>query len=91
MSEKSGAIINSVKGSGELFCENTDEYKKESEESQTKYPGASRGSKINSELLKGYKEMAEINLRLAEDGISSDNCALELCEQKLAESECCDS
>lgn len=50
-----------------------------------------RRRKINSELAKGYCEMAEINTELAEMGINSDNHALEICEQKLAESECCDS
>ena len=39
------------------------------------------------ELACGYKEMSRINLGLAEDGLASDNEALELCEQKFAECE----
>lgn len=50
-----------------------------------------RRRKINSELAKGYSEMAEINIKLADEGINSDNQALEICEQKLAECEYCDS
>ena len=38
-------------------------------------------------LIDGYKEMSRINLSLAEDGVLSDNDALEICEQKLAECE----
>lgn len=90
MSEKSGVIIEE-EGSEKLFCDDENEYKKEAGEKLVKYLSENRRRRINSELLKGYGEMAEINLRLAEDGISSDNQALKLCEQKLAESECCDS
>ena len=90
MSEKSGVIIEE-EGSEKLFCDDENEYKKEAGEKLVKYLSENRRRRINSELLKGYSEMAEINLRLAEDGISSDNQALKLCEQKLAESECCDS
>ncbi len=90
MSEKSGVIIEE-EGSEKLFCDDENEYKKEAGEKLVKYLSDNRRRRINSELLKGYGEMAEINLRLAEDGISSDNQALKLCEQKLAESECCDS
>ena len=40
------------------------------------------------ELLKeGYLEMADINLQLAEDGITADNEALIRLEGKLMESE----
>ena len=90
MSEKSGVIIEE-EGSEKLFCDDENDYKKEAGEKLVKYLSENRRRRINSELLKGYGEMAEINLRLAEDGISSDNQALKLCEQKLAESECCDS
>lgn len=38
-------------------------------------------------LAQGYKEMSRINLELAEETVSSDNEALELCEQKFAECE----
>lgn len=38
-------------------------------------------------LAQGYKEMSRINLELAEETVTSDNEALELCEQKFAECE----
>lgn len=38
-------------------------------------------------LKKGYEEMSRINLSLAEDSLLSDNEALEIAEQKLAECE----
>ncbi len=41
----------------------------------------------NYDLAEGYKVMSRINLSLAEDGVLSDNDALEICEQKLAECE----
>lgn len=91
MSENNGAIVNNRNGSEKLFCDSEIEYKKEAGERLVRYLSENRRRRINSELLKGYVEMAEINLRLSEDGISSDNQALRLCEQKLAESECCDS
>ncbi len=39
------------------------------------------------DLIEGYKEMSRINLSLAEDAVQSDNEALMLGEQKLAECE----
>lgn len=80
MSKKSEVIVNSE-------CENNDKALKE----LIRNLSDNRRRKINSELAKGYSEMAEINVKLAEDGISSDNHALEICEQKLAECEYCDS
>ena len=41
----------------------------------------------NCDLAEGYKVMSRINLSLAEEGVLSDNDALEICEQKLAECE----
>lgn len=38
-------------------------------------------------LIEGYKEMSRINLSLAESALESDNEALALSEQKLAECE----
>ncbi|MBO4941667.1 MAG: hypothetical protein J6D15_05650 [Clostridia bacterium] len=38
-------------------------------------------------LKKGYEEMSRINLGLAEESVFSDNEALALAEQKLAECE----
>ena len=38
-------------------------------------------------LAQGYKEMSRINLGLAEESVTSDNEALDLCEQKFAECE----
>ena len=38
-------------------------------------------------LIEGYKEMSRINLSLAESALESDNEALALGEQKLAECE----
>ena len=38
-------------------------------------------------LIDGYKEMSRINLSLAEESVESDNNALRLAEQKLAERE----
>ncbi len=38
-------------------------------------------------MMDGYKEMSRINLSLAEEGVESDNDALLVCEQKLAECE----
>ena len=39
------------------------------------------------ELKKGYEEMGEINLGLAESGLEAENEALNLCESCLTESE----
>lgn len=39
------------------------------------------------DLIEGYKEMSRINLSLAECAVQSDNEALTLGEQKLAECE----
>lgn len=44
-------------------------------------------SDVCDALIHGYKEMSRINLGLAEDAIASDNEALELCEQIIAECE----
>ena len=38
-------------------------------------------------LKEGYLLMSQINLKLAKEGLCSDNDALELAEQNLAESE----
>ncbi len=43
--------------------------------------------KLYEELKKGYMSMGEINLSLAEEGISADNEQLLTYEQKLSESE----
>lgn len=40
-----------------------------------------------TELAQGYKEMSRINLGLAEEAVASDNDALEICEQNIAECE----
>ena len=42
---------------------------------------------LYSILAEGYKIMSSVNLALSEEGLSSDNASLELCEQILAESE----
>ncbi len=52
----------------------------------------SRLRKAEKELLikqleKGYKEMADINLELAQTCLESDNESLSLCEEKLTECE----
>ena len=40
------------------------------------------------EMLKnGYKEMADINLKIAQECLESDNESLSLCEEKLTECE----
>ena len=39
------------------------------------------------DLAKGYEEMSRINLNLSNSALESDNEALALCEQKLAECE----
>ena len=41
--------------------------------------------KLEKELELGYKEMADINLELAETAIVSDNESLSHCEEKLTE------
>ncbi len=38
-------------------------------------------------LENGYKEMAEINLELAQESVQSDNESLSVCEEKLTECE----
>ena len=43
--------------------------------------------KVCDGLIDGYKEMSRINLSLAEESVVSDNDALCLAEQKLAERE----
>ena len=43
--------------------------------------------KAYDSLIDGYKEMSRINLSLAEESVVSDNDALYLAEQKLAERE----
>lgn len=35
------------------------------------------------QLAAGYRDMSELNLKLAEDGVVSDNDSLGLCEQKI--------
>ena len=52
----------------------------------------SRIKNINKEALikqleKGYKEMSEINLELAQMCLEADNESLSLCEEKLTECE----
>lgn len=42
---------------------------------------------IREQLKKGYKEMAEINLELAQTCLEADNESLSLCEEKLTECE----
>ena len=44
-------------------------------------------NKLVSELEKGYKEMADINLELAQMCLEADNESLSLCEEKLTECE----
>ena len=44
-------------------------------------------SAICDSLIQGYKEMSRINLGLAEEAVASDNEAMELCEQIIAECE----
>ena len=40
-----------------------------------------------NKLEKGYKEMADINLELAQMCLEADNESLSLCEEKLTECE----
>lgn len=42
---------------------------------------------LENELKKGYKEMAQINLELAQTCFDADNDCLDQCEQKLTECE----
>ena len=42
-------------------------------------------NKLVAELEKGYKEMADINLELAQMCLEADNESLSLCEEKLTE------
>lgn len=42
---------------------------------------------IIKQLENGYKEMADINLELAQMCLEADNESLSLCEEKLTESE----
>ena len=44
-------------------------------------------NKLVAELEKGYKEMADINLELAQMCLEADNESLSLCEEKLMECE----
>ena len=44
-------------------------------------------NKLQAELEKGYKEMADINLELAQMCLEADNESLSLCEEKLTECE----
>ena len=44
-------------------------------------------NKLVAELEKGYKEMADINLELAQMCLEADNERLSLCEEKLTECE----
>ena len=44
-------------------------------------------NKLVAELEKGYKEMADINLELAQMCLEADNEILSLCEEKLTECE----
>ena len=44
-------------------------------------------NKLVAELEKGYKEMADINLELAQMCFEADNESLSLCEEKLTECE----
>ncbi|MBP3359469.1 MAG: antitoxin MazE [Clostridia bacterium] len=48
---------------------------------------ASRVSSLEDQLKKGYAEMAELNLELAQECVNSDNEALDSLEEKLMESE----
>ena len=38
-------------------------------------------------LEKGYKEMSDINIAIAEEGVASDNESLKKCEDSLTESD----
>lgn len=42
---------------------------------------------LMAQLKRGYEEMADINLELAQECVSSDNESLSLCEEKLTECE----
>ncbi len=42
-------------------------------------------NKIIEQLEKGYKEMADINLEIAQMCLEADNESLSLCEEKLTE------
>ncbi len=44
-------------------------------------------SKAYDSLIDGYKDMSRINLSLAEEAVASDNDALCIAEQNLAERE----
>ena len=44
-------------------------------------------NKLVAELEKGYKEMADINLELAQMCLEADNESLWRCEEKLTECE----
>ena len=44
-------------------------------------------NKLVAELEKGYKEMADINLELAQMCLEADNESLSLCVEKLTECE----
>lgn len=44
-------------------------------------------NKIIEQLEKGYKEMADINLEIAQMCLEADNESLSLCEEKLTECE----
>ena len=44
-------------------------------------------NKLVAELEKGYKEMADINLELAQMCLEADNESLSLCEENLTECE----
>lgn len=51
----------------------------------------SHNSKADNKLIKqlegGYKEMSEINLKLAQECFEADNECLSQCEEKLTECE----
>lgn len=44
-------------------------------------------NKLVAKLEKGYKEMVDINLELAQMCLEADNESLSLCEEKLTECE----
>lgn len=44
-------------------------------------------AELQEQLKKGYKEMADINLELAQRCLEADNESLSLCEEKLTECE----
>ncbi len=44
-------------------------------------------NELRKQLEKGYKEMAQINLDLAQMCLEADNESLSLCEEKLTECE----